>query len=332
MQVARRFDWPDFAALLVSGVLAAVAPLQVFLLAYAVLGPFHYLTEIAWLHKKEFYFTEGLVRPRTYVLLAIVLSALAPMQYIVHRNFGFWVIGAALLLSLTVWLRNYFVLAVLAAAGLAAKFLLHSWIFFLAIMVPTLVHVYLFTGAFMLSGAMRKKGSWTKWVNPALLLVIPVALAVLRFHYGDQSSFWLRGEAASFGSLHAYLAANLRHTLHMDAGLLQDPLVAAVIRVFAFVYLFHYLNWFAKTELLQWHKISSRQWVVISILYAASLACYLWSFTVGFIAATFLSMLHVLLEFPLNWHTLRFLFHRISGRSSEPQRRNEPAKDLASAT
>ena len=79
------------------------------------------------------------------------------------------------------------------------------------------------------------------------------------------------------------------------------------IRVFAFVYLFHYLNWFAKTELLQWHKVSRPQWVVIGILYVASLACYLWSFTLGFVVATFLSMLHVLLKFPLNWHTLRFV-------------------------
>lgn len=316
MRVERRLDWPDLTGLLLSGVLAAVAPLQVFLLAYAVLGPFHYLTEIAWLRKKDFYFSGGLVSPRIYVALTLVLAALAPMQYIVHRNFGFWVVGFSLLLSLTVWLRNYFVLAALAAAGLAAKFVLKPWIFLIAILVPTLVHVYFFTGTFMVSGAMRnRKKTLVKWINPALLLLIPVALAAMHLSYGAQGNLWVRDEAASFGSLHAYLAANLHHTLHMDAGLLQDPLVSAILRIFAFIYLFHYLNWFAKTELLEWHRISRRQWVAIGLLYAASLACYLWSFKAGFVAATFLSMLHVLLEFPLNWHTLRFLAGRLTGRT-----------------
>lgn len=320
MRLERRLDWTDTAALLLSGVLAAVAPLQVFLLAYAVLGPFHYLTEIAWLRKKDFYFSGGLVSPRTYVFLTLVLAALAPMQYIVHRNFGFWVVGFSLLLSLTVWLRNYFVLAALAAAGLAAKFVLRPWIFLIAILVPTLIHVYFFTGTFMVSGAMRNRSkTFAKWINPLLLLLIPIALAAMHLSYGAPGTVWLKDEAASFGSLHAYLAANLHHTLHMDAGLLHDPLVSAILRIFAFIYLFHYLNWFAKTELLEWHKISRRQWVAIGVLYLASLACYLWSFAAGFIAATFLSMLHVLLEFPLNWHTLRFLAHRLTGRQSAPQ-------------
>ena len=76
MQAAQRIDWPDLAALLLSGVLAAAAPLQVFLLAYALLGPFHYLTEIAWLRKKQFYFREGLISSRSYLLLAVGMAVL----------------------------------------------------------------------------------------------------------------------------------------------------------------------------------------------------------------------------------------------------------------
>jgi hypothetical protein len=312
MHAARRFDWPDLTALLLSGILAAVAPLQVFLLAYALLGPFHYLTEIAWLRRKQFYFREGLISSRNYVVIAIVLAALAPLQYIVKHNFGFWIIGSLLLLSLTVWVRNIYVLTALAGAGLAARFTLRPWVFLVAILVPTLIHVYFFTWTFMLSGALRdKRATLIKWLNPTLLLLIPVVLIFLRLHYSSTGGFWLRNEAASFGDLHAYLANGLHHTLTMNGDFLQDPVIAALVRLFAFVYLFHYLNWFAKTELLQWHKISRPEWAAIAILYTASIALYTWNFRAGFIAAAFLSLLHVVLEFPLNWHTLRFLGQRL---------------------
>jgi len=314
-------DWPDLTALLVSGVLAALAPLQVFLLAYALLGPFHYLTEMAWLRKKEFYFREGLISSRSYTVLAVGLALLAPLDFVIKHNFGFWIVGLLLLLSLSVWVRNLYALGALAIAGVAAKFVLRPWVFLIAILVPTLIHVYFFTGTFMVSGALRdKRATLAKWVNPALLLLIPVVLCCVRLHYAAPGNFWLQNEAASFGSLHAYLANDLHHTLTLSAALLQDTVVAAVIRVFAFVYLFHYLNWFAKTELLQWHRISPREWTVIGVLYVASIGVYMWNFRWGFIFVTFLSLLHVLLEFPLNWHTLRFLSLRIRGKGEQSSR------------
>jgi hypothetical protein len=326
MQVARRVDWPDLVALLVSGVLAAAAPLQVFLLAYALLGPFHYLTEIAWLRKKQFYFREGLISSRSYLLIAVGMAVLAPLEYIVKRDLGFWIIASLLLLSLTVWVRNVYALGALAVVVVAMKFVLRPWIFFIAILIPTLIHVYFFTWTFMLSGALRdKRATLTKWINPVLLVLIPVALMCMRLQYTAPGGLWLRGEAASFGPLHAYFANDLHHTLTLGATLLQDPVVAVVMRVFAFIYLFHYLNWFAKTELLQWHRISPREWTGIGLLYLATIAIYLRSFRAGFIVAAFLSMLHVLLEFPLNWHTLRFVSLRLHGKNAE-------ARTEASAT
>src|ERR1700709_572876 len=168
MSAEKRFDWPDLLALLLSGALAAAAPLQVFLLAYALLGPFHYLTEIAWLRSKQLYLREGLISSRIYLLLAVVLAALAPLQYVVKHNFGFWVVGLLLLLSLTVWVQNIYVLAAIGAAGFAAKFTLRPWLFLIAVLVPTLIHVYFFTWTFMVSGALRSKRSTVaRWINPA---------------------------------------------------------------------------------------------------------------------------------------------------------------------
>src|SRR5205823_1312447 len=44
--------------IVVSCLLAFVLPFHLFLFAYGVLGPLHYLTEISWLHDRN-YFTKG---------------------------------------------------------------------------------------------------------------------------------------------------------------------------------------------------------------------------------------------------------------------------------
>jgi len=43
----------------------------------------------------------------------------------------------------------------------------------------------------------------------------------------------------------------------------------------------------------------------------------MWNVRVGFIVVNFMGMMHVLLEFPLNWHTLRFVTGRMRGVRGE---------------
>ena len=312
--------WADLAGLLISGVAAAIAPLQVLLLAFAFLGPFHYLTEIVWLRKKQFYFSEGLVKPPVYVALAIVMAVLALLEHVVKHDFGVWVVGSLLLLSLTVWVRNVYAILAIALAAVVTGFFLRTWVYFIAVLVPTLVHVFFFTWTFMVSGALRdRRATLMKWLNPTLMVVIPLVLVFVPMHYAEPSGIWLRGESGTFGAMHHKLAGDLHHTVAINQQLLNDRVVAGLLRLFAFVYLFHYLNWFAKTELLAWHKVSRRSWVGISLLYAGSVAVYAVKFEWGFLLATFLSMLHVLLEFPLNWHTLRFVSRRMRRRRAEQE-------------
>jgi hypothetical protein len=240
-QGVRRFGWGDLAALVVSGAAAAVAPLQVFLLAYVLLGPFHYLTEIAWLRKKDFYFGEGLVSPRLYAVLAGVLAVAGAADFVLRRGLSFWVVGALLLLSLSVWVRNVYVLGAIAVAGLVAKMFSPATVFFIAVITPTVVHVFFFTWIFMVSGALRSKAlGAARWVNPALTLLIPLGLVFATVHYRATGAFWVRSEAVSFGPFHQYLAGQLHHTMRMDAGVLSDPVVAALLRLSAFGYHLHY--------------------------------------------------------------------------------------------
>lgn len=54
----KTIDLANIALMLISCVAAFVVPFELFLFSYAVLGPLHYLTEITWLHKRD-YFTNG---------------------------------------------------------------------------------------------------------------------------------------------------------------------------------------------------------------------------------------------------------------------------------
>ena len=300
----------DFCALLLSGVLAAVAPLQTLLLAYAVLGPLHYLTEIAWLRTKKFYFGTGLVPSGVYVALAGAMALFAAFSFLTHRSYSVAIVVGLLLLSLTVWIRSPYVLAALFIALLAARKLSPGSMFLLSVLVPTLIHVFAFTWVFMVSGAMRAKARGPlRWLNPALLLIIPAVLVLaLRQFPAPAGALSLRALAASFGGLIEMFARSFRHAaLPTGASPLSDPIIVAILRGFGFVYLFHYLNWFSKVELLAWHRVPARVWTIIVTLWAISVSMYAWNFRIGFMVANFLSLLHVLLEFPLNWTSIRFV-------------------------
>jgi hypothetical protein len=310
----------NFLALGISAVAASVAPLQVFIFVYAFVGPLHYLTEIAWLKKKGFYFGGRVLSERVYVAVAAVLCVAVSVDFYIRRGLTGYAIGILMVLSLGAVVKKPYVLISALVAGFVAKFFVHGLVIFVAAILPTIVHVYVFTMLFMVSGLVReRKRSVLAWLNPFLLLGLPVVLLAARWNYPAPGSYWIHAEAG-FSSLHGYLMRLLGHNLHPDATILADPAAAGVLRFLAFIYMFHYLNWFAKTELLQWHRVSRRSWGWIAALYSVSVGCYLWNFVVGFYLVNFLSMLHVFLEFPLNWHTGRFLTISVTQLWSKPER------------
>src|SRR5438046_3016717 len=72
-----RLNWFNAALMIVACVAAVVAPFHVFLLAYAVLGPLHYLTEITWLHDRQYFAPHGGKRHAWLTLVAITAAVLA---------------------------------------------------------------------------------------------------------------------------------------------------------------------------------------------------------------------------------------------------------------
>src|SRR6476620_8626575 len=48
-------EYANIGLMVLSLVMAAVVPFELFLVSYAVLGPLHYLTEISWLHDRQYF-------------------------------------------------------------------------------------------------------------------------------------------------------------------------------------------------------------------------------------------------------------------------------------
>jgi len=80
-------------------------------------------------------------------------------------------------------------------------------------------------------------------------------------------------------------------------GLRLDPRLTGLL---SFVYTYHYLNWFIKAEIINWADIPRRRWLLVGCVSAASTGLYFYDYALGFSVLLALSLLHVVLEFPLN--------------------------------
>ena len=75
----------------------------------------------------------------------------------------------------------------------------------------------------------------------------------------------------------------------------------------AFVYTYHYLNWFIKADIIRWTDISRARLALVIAASAGSTALYFYDYAFGFTFLLALSLVHILLEFPLNSLALRQL-------------------------
>ena len=82
----------------------------------------------------------------------------------------------------------------------------------------------------------------------------------------------------------------------------------------AFAYTYHYLNWFSKTSIIQWHKINTKKLIVLIIIWIFSVVLYYINYKLGFIVLLTLSFLHVFIEFPLNIISIREIFSELKNR------------------
>lgn len=318
--IRHRVEYLNTGLILLALVLGILLPFELFLLAYAFIGPLHYLSEINWLERKNFLMPErGLFKPLVVLAIAVTLPKIFDFLNVSSefvRFFQDWsnvLLFAALAFSIS-WTiaENRFVRwSLLVASFIIAGFLRDKslFIFVVGALLPTLIHVYIFTGLFMLSGAIRS-GSWLGMLNVILLVLAPFIIAsvpvdpnIYTFSEMTKETFISNG--------FPQLIVQLRYWMGISSNefLFYDPLVIRFQAFIAFAYFYHYLNWFSKTGVIGWGEAlrGRRAYVVISLWLVIALT-YLINYRIGFMSSLLLSVLHVALEFPLNILSLRTIF------------------------
>lgn len=299
-------NYLNIGLMIVSTVAAFIIPFELFLFAYAVLGPLHYLTEISWLHDRG-YFTKT---KYDYLFLALLCVALLFVSYVIKPkpDLANGIIYTAFFSALVMILVRNGMMKVISIGIIILSIVLfrdlQTYQVFFAVFLPTIMHVFVFTGAFILMGAIRGK---SKSGIASLAVFILCALSFF-IHIpesaGYQVSQYIRESYATFEPVNGWLIRvfNLGALRSVD-DLYQTQAGLVVMRFVAFAYMYHYLNWFSKTSIIKWNNISRARAIGIASMWVISLSIYAYSYKIGIVALFFLSFLHVFLEFPLDHQT-----------------------------
>lgn len=343
-------DYINIGLMLFSCAAAFVVPFELFLFSYAVLGPLHYLTEISWLHKRNYFSLKG----RDWWIL--YLTGLLILFFTFFSDLAYWLAGPEVtnirelyevapgVAKAAIWMSTHttgltffafgsalimilvrstsarigaYVLLAALGYGLSEAFGNSSsdprfFYLLFAIFVPTLIHVFFFTAAFMLYGAL-KSNSKVGLASVGVLALCAISFFVFRPDGLFLVSNYTKGSYdASFYSLNVEVLRILVPGMIMENGkLLESGLLSqfvyqsnwgvVITRFIAFAYTYHYLNWFSKTKIIRWHEVPKAWLVSVFVLWGLSIALYAYNYEVGLYALYFLSFLHVFLEFPLNW-------------------------------
>lgn len=403
-----KINYINIGLMFFTATLAFIAPFETFLFAYAFLGPLHYLTEISWLHDRQ-YFTKGKYDFTVLLMIGVVLSIFAFAQ-----DFGFkWEIStyfsemqlSSKLLVFALFSGMLFALVknvfVKIASCLFIFIFISGWlspenaeensasttVFALTSLVPTLIHVYLFTSLFMLYGSLKSR-SKSGLIAVAAVVILPLILVFALpvntkstwiSNYG-KNAYYAKGQGFfntnvdimdHFGILDEPKLTNkmfldsIVNSRNVNAGFsaqekkrLNDSLIKIknlpfvfyqpnderfgqtlavrkavpvnpkdyfwnsvffstfgimLMRFIAFAYLYHYLNWFSKTEIIRWHKVPKKRFIAVIALWLVACGFYIYDYSLGLSVLFFLSFTHVLLEFPLNMVSIVGIGKEIGG-------------------
>ena len=337
---AKQIDLLNIGLMLVSIVLAVMIPFHLFLLSYAVLGPLHYLTEIGWLDDKNYFANKKrdvwiLVGLCAFVTLAFSLGQMGNYEF--SKNWmkalesrglkpavafvAKWEKSAIFVafisgLALAFIKKPLYKYGLIVLAMVGAYFLhdLKAYILWIGIMLPTVIHVYVFTGLFILYGALKSK-SVTGFASFMVFLLILFYIVFnrpdVKAHHLD--GYWLESMKAS--NFHLINASIARFFGWSTGQFMVFSKIGIKMQIFlAFAYTYHYLNWFSKTKIINWHKVSKPRLYGAIAIWIGSIALYIYNYKVGLAALFFLSVLHVFLEFPLNFKSFVGIYTEVKQR------------------
>src|SRR6201998_4736132 len=173
----------NIALMLISTGIAFIIPFKLFLFVYAVLGPLHYLTEISWLDKRNFFIKQK-TQIWPYIVIALLLTVAIFNEKSILRYYSVSLIICVVVYTLCLvfsgknsvsLLVSLFVL-IIALAIKADKIMFLILAF--GIFLPTIIHVFLFTGLFVLQGALKNK-SVTAFISLGVFIACAVSFVFI---------------------------------------------------------------------------------------------------------------------------------------------------------
>jgi hypothetical protein len=287
---------------------AYLAPFHLFLFAYAVLGPLHYITEISWLHDRGYFAKRDSARRWWLILVAVTMLVLlfgyisndllhSPVPPKYEIAMVYLVLATA---SMVLYIRHAGNATALVVASVVAIALFSETrtFFLFAYFLVTIIHVLAFTAAFVLYGAMKTK-SRAALISLAVLVLCSASFFVF-VPMPPAVPESLRQVYSFFEPLNIQLAALFRLP---QASIYESSNGVAIMRLIAFAYTYHYLNWFSKTSIIRWHEVPRSRAVGMCVLWLGAVALYFLDYSIGLTVLYAGSLLHVLLEFPLDIQT-----------------------------
>lgn len=302
--------------LVLSIIAACFLPFETFLFSYAVLGPLHYLTELQWLNKKDFFI------PKTKTLMFVILSTLTTVLLFLNY-YIFFIQKTEILVG--VILSSFFALCfsfILLVNSNRARIFIVGFILLLGILyfvkpvliimlglfLPTIIHVYVFTFFFMIVGYLKFPN---RFALMGILMLISVPLLIYFFPLENLIK-------SNFSSQKIYNSTGFKIINDWLAIIFGDNKEANTIIILkaqifiAFAYTYHYLNWFSKTSVIGWAKtLELKKMILVLGIWILSIALYLYNYQTGLMVLFILSMIHVLAEFPLNVLSIKTIFQKL---------------------
>lgn len=337
----RKIDWLNIGLIIFTLVLAFRMPFSLFLFSYAVLGPLHYMTEINWLDDRS-YFSKSRYTPWLlgfFVLLICMGSFFAEgiknksfswfrtgveqsfaggfFDLLAHQNINLAFLSFVAAVSLAAFRQWKFRILVFVI-GIALAYAFRTSTLYLLLagsMLPTFIHVCLFTGFFMLYGAL-KSGSRPGLIAVAVFILAHFAIAfwpldVSRLFLDNADPVATRFTQSGFNSVIYQFGLTVGMITKGSVFLLNSELGIRMAIFLAFAYTYHYLNWFSKTSVIRWHQVSRKKLALAIGIWILSMLLYFWDYRSGLLALLFLSLLHVVFEFPLNYISITGIFSEL---------------------
>jgi len=325
MATVNKIEKWNIILIFISLFLSLILPFELFLFSYAVLGPLHYLTEINWLHQKNYF-----IRERKYVwiliLFTIAITSLVLFRYLKFESiflnhlskYSKLLINVLLVTSLLFSIglvlfkesKKIFLTLIFAFIFglLFLKFFPFSFLI-IGVFLPTIIHVYFFTLLFMVFGTLKNRSVYGV-IAIVVLILVPLFIFYNPFLVAFQTSEYVKD---------VFLQTRFKNVIVSVNQILNDTSISffnfnsvVIIKIqtfIAFSYTYHYLNWFSKTSIIGWNKNRSKSYLAfILILWLASIGLYVYSYKIGVLALYFLSLFHVIVEFPLNIISIREVF------------------------